>query len=54
MGAAVRAPQPAAADAPYCHTFSVRLVRAYGRVRCENRECVDSEGKRPVGGIDKT
>lgn len=38
---------------PYCKTYSLRLVRAYGRVRCANRACVDTNGDRPAGGIDK-
>lgn len=38
---------------PYCRTFSLRVGRREGRVRCANRKCVDGDGRAPVATIDK-
>lgn len=38
---------------PYCKTYSLRVGRREGRVRCANRWCVDGDGKPPVATIDK-
>ncbi|MBB2914881.1 hypothetical protein FHS43_006193 [Streptosporangium becharense] len=38
---------------PYCRTFSLRVGRREGRVRCANRRCVDGDGRPPAAVIDK-
>jgi hypothetical protein len=38
---------------PYCKTFSLRIAQESGRVACVNGKCVDSNGDRPRGRIDK-
>ncbi|MFF4416172.1 hypothetical protein ACFYY8_26925 [Streptosporangium sp. NPDC001559] len=38
---------------PYCKTFSLRVGRRAGQVRCVNRKCVDGDGRTPVATIDK-
>ncbi|MEV8636542.1 hypothetical protein AB0395_33330 [Streptosporangium sp. NPDC051023] len=38
---------------PYCKTYSLRVGRREGRVRCANRKCVDGDGRPPVATIDK-
>ncbi|GHE46747.1 hypothetical protein GCM10017673_55740 [Streptosporangium violaceochromogenes] len=38
---------------PYYKTFSLRVGRREGRVRCANRRCVDGDGRPPVATIDK-
>jgi hypothetical protein len=38
---------------PYCKTYSVRIAQESGRVAYSNAACVDSEGNRPRGRIDR-
>ncbi len=38
---------------PYCTTFSLRVALRSGLVGCSNPICVDSNGDRPRGRIDK-
>jgi hypothetical protein len=43
------APAPAC---PYCATFALRQQARRGLVRCMNRDCTDTLGKRPLGRIE--
>lgn len=38
---------------PYCRTFGLRVAQESGRVACANPKCVDENGERPKGRIDK-
>ncbi|MEV6980421.1 hypothetical protein AB0M95_04070 [Sphaerisporangium sp. NPDC051017] len=38
---------------PYCKTYSLRIATQSGRVACTNAKCLDSQGNRPRGRIEK-
>ena len=38
---------------PYCSTYSLRVASNSGAVRCANRRCLDTQGKRPYGVIER-
>jgi hypothetical protein len=38
---------------PFCSTYSLRIAQESGRVACANTRCVDSNGERPRGRIEK-
>lgn len=39
-------------ECPYCRTFSLRMCRRRGQVRCSNPQCRDSDGQRPVARME--
>lgn len=38
---------------PYCSTYSLRVAENSGAVRCINRRCLDTTGKRPYGLLER-